>query len=48
MNSPEVSSMVLKGGSDLVANTPSQFSQNMVDEKELWAKVIREKNIKPE
>jgi len=48
MNSPEVSSMVLKGGSDLVANTPSQFSQNMVDEKELWAKVIRDKNIKPE
>ena len=48
MNTPEVSSMVLKGGSDLVANTPSQFSQNMLDEKELWAKVIREKNIKPE
>ena len=48
MNSPEISGMVLKAGNDLVANTPAQFGQNMLEEKEVWAKVIREKNIKPE
>jgi hypothetical protein len=38
--------MVLKGGSDLVANTPSSLAKICCDEKELWARVIREKNIK--
>ncbi len=45
---PEVSAFALKGGNDIVANTPAQFAQMMRDEKEIWAKVIREKNIKPE
>lgn len=46
MQSPEVSSFVLKGGNDLVASDPKQFIQYMKDEKEMWAKVIKEKNIK--
>ncbi len=48
MAMPDVSAFALKGGNDIVANTPAQFAQMMRDEKDLWAKVIREKNIKPE
>lgn len=48
MAMPDVSAFALKGGNDIVANTPAQFTQMMRDEKEVWAKVIREKNIKPE
>ena len=48
MAMPDVSAFALKGGNDIVANTPAQFAQMMRDEKEVWAKVIREKNIKPE
>ena len=48
MNQPEVRERVLKGGSDLVANTPEQFARDMRDEREMWSKVIREKNIKAE
>ena len=45
---PDVASFALKGGNDIVANTPAQFGQMMRDEKEIWLKVIREKNIKAE
>ena len=45
---PDVAQFALKGGNDIVANTPGQFGQMMRDEKDLWLKVIREKNIKAE
>jgi tripartite-type tricarboxylate transporter receptor subunit TctC len=45
---PDVAQFALKGGNDIVANTPAQFGQMMRDEKDLWLKVIREKNIKAE
>jgi tripartite-type tricarboxylate transporter receptor subunit TctC len=48
MAMPDVASFALKGGNDIVANTPAQFGQMMRDEKEIWLKVIREKNIKAE
>jgi hypothetical protein len=38
----------LKGGNDIVANSPAQFAQMMKEEKEIWLRVIREKNIKAE
>ncbi|MEI7428502.1 MAG: tripartite tricarboxylate transporter substrate binding protein [Betaproteobacteria bacterium] len=48
MAMPDVAGFALKGGNDIVANTPAQFGQMMRDEKEIWLKVIREKNIKAE
>ncbi len=48
MSMPEVSAFALKGGNDIVANTSAQFGQMMREEKEIWLKVIREKNIKAE
>jgi tripartite-type tricarboxylate transporter receptor subunit TctC len=48
MAMPEVSAFALKGGNDIVANTSAQFGQMMREEKEIWLKVIREKNIKAE
>jgi len=45
---PDVAQFALRGGNDIVANTPAQFGQMMRDEKDLWLKVIREKNIKAE
>jgi tripartite-type tricarboxylate transporter receptor subunit TctC len=48
MAMPDVAGLALKGGNDIVANTPAQFGQMMRDEKEIWLKVIREKNIKAE
>jgi tripartite-type tricarboxylate transporter receptor subunit TctC len=48
MNQTEVRERVLKGGSDLVANTPEQFAKDMREEQEMWSRVIREKSIKAE
>jgi tripartite-type tricarboxylate transporter receptor subunit TctC len=48
MAMPDVTAFALKGGNDIVANTSAQFGQMMRDEKEIWLKVIREKNIKAE
>lgn len=48
MAMPDVMNFALKGGNDIVANTPAQFAQMMRDEKEIWLRVIREKNIKAE
>jgi tripartite-type tricarboxylate transporter receptor subunit TctC len=48
MNQPEVRERVQKGGNDLVANTPEQFARDMREEQDMWARVIREKNIKAE
>jgi tripartite-type tricarboxylate transporter receptor subunit TctC len=48
MSMPEVSAFALKGGNDIVANTSAQFGQMMREEKDVWLKVIREKNIKAE
>ena len=48
MAMPDVAQYALKGGNDIVANTSAQFGQMMRDEKEVWLKVIREKNIKAE
>ena len=48
MNQPEVRERVLKGGNELVANTPEQFARDMRDEQDIWTRVIRDKNIKAE
>jgi tripartite-type tricarboxylate transporter receptor subunit TctC len=48
MAMPEVAQFALKGGNDIVANSPAQFAQMMKEEKEIWLRVIREKNIKAE
>ena len=48
MNLPEVRERVIKGGSEVIANTPEQFSSEMRTESEVWARVIREKGIKSE
>ena len=45
---PEVRERALKGGNDIVANSAEQFAREMRAEQELWARVIREKNIKAE
>ena len=48
MSLPDVRDRALKGGNEIVANKPEQFAREMRDEQELWARVIREKNIKAE
>jgi tripartite-type tricarboxylate transporter receptor subunit TctC len=48
MNLPEVRERVVKGGSDVIANTPEQFAADMRAEAEVWLRVIRERKIKPE
>jgi tripartite-type tricarboxylate transporter receptor subunit TctC len=45
---PDVLNYAQKGGNDIVASTPVQFTQSMREEKDIWQKVIREKNIKAE
>ena len=45
---PDVRERALKGGNEIVANTPEQFARDMRQEQELWSRVIREKNIKAE
>lgn len=48
MNLPEVRDRVVKGGSDVIADTPEHFAAEMRAESELWLRVIREKKIRPE
>ena len=48
MNLPDVRERVVKGGSDVIANTPDQFSNEMRAETATWARVIKEKGIKAE
>jgi tripartite-type tricarboxylate transporter receptor subunit TctC len=48
MNLPDVRERVLKGGSELIANTPEQFAEDIREEQKVWARVIREKGIKAE
>ena len=48
MSLPDVRDRALKGGNEIVANKPEQFAREMRDEQDLWARVIREKNIKAE
>lgn len=46
MKLPELRERVEKGGSEVVANTPEQFSAEMRGELDAWARVIRERSIK--
>ena len=46
MNLPDVRERVVKGGSEVIANTPEQFATEMRSESDVWARVIREKGIK--
>ena len=48
LNLDEVRERVLKGGYGLVANTPEEFAESMRAEQEVWKRVIREKNIRPQ
>ena len=48
MNLPDVRERVLKGGSEVIADSPAQFANEMRAESEIWARVIREKGIKAE
>ena len=43
---PEVRERAAKGSSEIVANSPEQFTKDMGQEIEFWSKIIREKNIK--
>jgi tripartite-type tricarboxylate transporter receptor subunit TctC len=46
MNSPEIRERALKGGNEIVANSPEQFTKDMGKEVEFWSRIIKEKNIK--
>ena len=48
MNLAEVRERVVKGGSEVVADTPEQFEAEMRAESATWLRVIREKRIKAE
>ena len=48
MNLPDVRERVVKGGSEVIANTAEQFAGEMRTESDVWARVIREKGIKSE
>ena len=46
MASPDIRERALKGGNEIVANSPEQFSKDMAKEVEFWTRIIKEKNIK--
>jgi tripartite-type tricarboxylate transporter receptor subunit TctC len=48
VNLPDIRERIVKGGSEPIANTPVQFADDMRGEMQVWAKVIRDKNIKAE
>ncbi|MBC7780043.1 MAG: hypothetical protein H7125_08050 [Proteobacteria bacterium] len=48
MNLPEVRDRVVKGGSEVIANTAEEFAREMRAEMQVWGKVIREKGIRSE
>jgi tripartite-type tricarboxylate transporter receptor subunit TctC len=48
VNLPDIRERIVKGGSEPIANTPAQFADDMRGEMQVWAKVIRDKNIKAE
>jgi len=35
-------------GADVIGNTPAEFSAQIVREREVWAKVVKQAGIKPE
>ena len=43
---PDVKERALKGGNEILANTPDQFIADMTQEIEFWSKVIKAKNIR--
>ena len=43
---PDVKERALKGGNEILANTPDQFIADMAQEIEFWSKVIKAKNIR--
>ncbi len=43
---PEIRDRALKGGNEIVANSPEQFSKDMAQEIVFWSRIIKEKNIK--
>jgi tripartite-type tricarboxylate transporter receptor subunit TctC len=48
MRSPEMTARMEKDGYEMMALPPEQFAKDIAAEKTMWAKVIAEKNIKPE
>ena len=48
LNLPEIRERAAKGGSEVIADTPERFAQEMRLETDVWLRVIREKNIKAE
>jgi tripartite-type tricarboxylate transporter receptor subunit TctC len=48
ISDPEIKERFADLGSTVVAGSPSDFAQQIADETEKWAKVIRAANIKPE
>ena len=46
MNLDDVRERTSKGGFVAIANTPDEFADSMRIEMDLWARAIREKNIK--
>jgi tripartite-type tricarboxylate transporter receptor subunit TctC len=48
LNLPEVRERAVKGGSEVIADTPEHFASEMRAETDVWLRVIREKNIKVE
>jgi len=48
MRTPEMEKRVLNDGYVLVANTPAQFRTELQSEVTTWARIIRERGIKPE
>jgi tripartite-type tricarboxylate transporter receptor subunit TctC len=45
---PDMKERLAGLGYDLVASTPKEFATRMATEIEMWAKVIRAANIKPQ
>jgi tripartite-type tricarboxylate transporter receptor subunit TctC len=43
---PDVRERALRGGNEIVANSPEQFAKDMTQEIEFWSRVIKLKNIK--
>jgi tripartite-type tricarboxylate transporter receptor subunit TctC len=48
LKQPELQQRITDLGTDVVGNTPEEFSAQIVREREVWAKVVKQAGIKPE
>jgi tripartite-type tricarboxylate transporter receptor subunit TctC len=48
LKQPDLQQRITDLGADVVGNTPEEFSAQIVREREVWAKVVKQAGITPE